>query len=105
MDRHATRQGGPRRLRRGIGQGVLVAKGHDPLIVHHQEIENRPLKVNIPCASAQVVHTRPGCIQKCRQQFVIGHQPCQSLKGQDLSGVLLHFFGFLHVLRPVLAAI
>ncbi len=45
---------------------MLIAEGYNPLIVHHQEIENRPLEVNIPCASPKIAQPRAGCIQKSR---------------------------------------
>lgn len=83
-----------------IGQGVLITECDDPLIVHHQEIENRPLEVNIPGTIPQIPDTRAGCVKECRKQFIIRRKPSQSLKREDLSGFLLHFFGFQWLCRP-----
>lgn len=105
MDRRAAGQGGPRRLGGGVGQGMGVAEGHDPLIVHHQEIKNRPQKLHIRCTRPQIASARPGCVKECAEQFVIRCQPAQHLKGKDMSGFLLHSWGFLRLFRLVLAAI
>lgn len=105
MDRLTPWQRCPRGQGSGVGQAVLITERDDPLIVHHQEIENRPLKVNIPRASAQIVQPRPGCIQKNRQQLIIRRKPGKRLQGKDLSGFLLHLFMFLRFRPRILVAI
>ena len=105
MDRRAAWQGSPRHLGGGIGQGMRVAEGHDPLIVHHQEIENRPEELCIFGASPQIARTGASCVKEAAEQLVIRRQPAEHLKGKDMSGVLLHSWAFLLRRRLVLAAI
>ena len=97
----APRQGGPRQLWRSVGQGMGVAESHDPLIVHHQKIENRQLEVGITGASANLFQSRTGCEEKLLELFFIRGKPAQHLQCKHLSGFLLIFHGeFCPIRRP-----
>lgn len=96
MQHLTTRQGGACLLRRGVGQSVGIAERHDPLILHHQEIENRDLEVGIASASAHIVQTRPGCAEKLLELLFVRRKPAERLQGEDLGGFLLIFHGVFH---------
>lgn len=89
-------QGGPRHLRCRVWQSMRVAESHDPLIVHHQEIENRQLEVGISGASANLVQSRPGCEEKLLELLFIRREPAKRLKGEHLGGFLLIFHRIFH---------
>lgn len=87
----ATRQNRPSCLRGGVGQTVRVTEVYDPLIVHQQEIENRPMELGILSASANVVRTGPGCIKELADQLFIGRKPSKCSEREQLRRFLLFF--------------
>ena len=81
---------------------MRIAEGHDPLIVHQQEIENRQMEVCIHGASSNLVGASPGCSKKVVYQLFIGANPGKCPNGEQLRSFLCHFQGNPRSFPPTL---
>jgi hypothetical protein len=92
MRHFAARQGSAGRLWFRIWERLGITEGHHPLIVHQEEIENRQVKVTVPCAGSQLGGICTGCIQELTNQHVVRRYPGQRLQGEQLC----RFLGVFH---------
>lgn len=76
-----------------IGMAMGIAEGHDPDIVHGQEIEHRAQERRVGGKAAQIAFRRAGRAKERGEEIFIADKPGQRLQGQRFGAVGCHRHG------------